>query len=41
MKGPTKTPSMLKYEQEAHDDYLIAIEELGRRFPDITALKNN
>ncbi len=37
-KGPTKTPSMLKYEQEAHDDYLIAKEELERRFTE-TALK--
>ena len=38
-KGPTKTPSMLKYEQEAHDDYLIALEELERRFEDIPGLK--
>jgi hypothetical protein len=33
-QGDPKTSSMLRYEQEAHDDYLIAVEELRRRFED-------
>jgi uncharacterized protein YydD (DUF2326 family) len=38
-KGLTKTSSMIRYEQEAYEDYQIAVEELERSFVDVPELK--